>query len=46
MVIVEIEFLAANSPARAEQFAKKEAEAVALLAQLQETLTKSQANLF
>jgi type II secretory pathway component GspD/PulD (secretin) len=46
MVIVEIEFLAANSPARAEQFAKKEAEAVALLTQLQETLTKSQANLF
>lgn len=46
MVIVEIEFLAANSPARADQFAKKEAEAVALLANLQDTLTKSQANLF
>ncbi len=46
MVIVEIEFLAANSPARAEQFAKKEAEAVALLAKLQDTLTKAQANVF
>ncbi|MEX1118302.1 MAG: type II and III secretion system protein [Terrimicrobiaceae bacterium] len=46
MVILEIEFLATNSPARAEQFALKETEAVALLAQLQETLKKARSNLF
>ncbi len=46
MVIVEIEFLAANAPARADQFAKKEIEAVALLANLQDTLIKSKENLF
>ncbi len=46
MVLLEIEFLAANSPARAEQFAKKEVEALALLNQLKETLAKAQKNIF
>jgi hypothetical protein len=46
LVLAEIEFLAARAPARAEQFAKKEEAALAVLNKLKDTLLRSQENLF
>jgi type II secretory pathway component GspD/PulD (secretin) len=46
MVLAEIEYLATRSPARMQQFAKKEEEALSLLNQLQDTLKRSKEDLF